>query len=72
VEIARLVRQLTEVEGYTIAGAKKKIVELRQGKKERSLSRDLTAIRDVLLAAVDLFEAAPRRPAHTFDVVGTT
>jgi DNA-binding transcriptional MerR regulator len=70
VEIARLVRQLTEIEGYTIAGAKKKISELRQGKKERSLSRDLAAIRDDLIATVGLFEAAPRRPPHTFDVVG--
>ncbi len=72
VEIARLVRQLTEVEGYTIAGAKKKIGELRQGKKERSLSRDLAAIRDDLLAAVGLFEASPRRPPHAFDLVGST
>ena len=70
VEVARLVRQLTEVEGYTIAGAKKKIVELRPGKQERSPSRDLAAIRDDLLAAVGLFEASPRRSPHTFEVVG--
>lgn len=72
VEIARLVRQLTEVEGYTIAGAKKKIAELRGAKKDRTtLSRDLMAIRDDLLAAAVLFEAAPRRP-HTFDLAGGT
>ncbi len=72
VEIARLVRQLTEVEGYTIAGAKKKIAELRGAKKERtSLSRDLIAIRDDLRAAAALFEASPQRP-HVFDVAGGT
>jgi DNA-binding transcriptional MerR regulator len=70
VEIARLVRQLTEVEGYTIAGAKKKIAELRGAKKERtSLSRELAAIRDELLATATLFEASPRR-THVFELTG--
>jgi DNA-binding transcriptional MerR regulator len=68
VEVARLVRQLTEVEGYTIAGAKKKLSELRDGKRPRSLSRDLVAIRDDLRAAAGLFEASPFRP-HTFHIV---
>ncbi len=64
VEVARLVRQLTEIEGYTVAGAKKKIAELRSGRKTtRSLlSRDLAAIREDLLAAATLLEARPRRP----------
>lgn len=70
VEVARLVRQLVEVEGYTIAGAKKKIAELRGAKKERtSLSRELSAIRDDLLGAAGLFEAMPRR-AHAFELAG--
>lgn len=69
VEVARLVRQLTEIEGYTIAGAKKKIAELR-GKRDRAaLSRDLTALRDDLLAARALLDA-PLRRAHTFELLG--
>lgn len=64
VEVARLVRQLTEIEGYTVAGAKKKLAELRSGSKAtRSLlSRDLAAIRDDLLASAALLAARPRRP----------
>jgi DNA-binding transcriptional MerR regulator len=64
VEIARMVRQLTEVEGYTVAGAKKKIAALRGSASKAarpSLARDLTAIRDeltALLARIDL----PRPP----------
>jgi DNA-binding transcriptional MerR regulator len=63
VEIARLVRQLTEVEGYTAAGAKKKIAELRGGKKAGpTLSRELTSLRDELIAlSASLAPAPPRR-----------
>ncbi|MBX7192524.1 MAG: MerR family transcriptional regulator [Sandaracinaceae bacterium] len=70
VEIARLVRQLTEIEGYTVAGAKKKIAELRGGRRERaSLSRDLGAIRDDLLATSSLLDVPVGR-RHTFEISG--
>lgn len=62
VEIARLVRQLTEVEGYTVAGAKKKLAELRGAKKNGpSLSRELTQLRDELVALASSLAVAPAR-----------
>lgn len=62
VEIARLVRQWIEVDGFTVAGARRKLAKLRDTarSKERSLSKDLVAIRDDLLGAMALLDAPVR------------
>ena len=53
VEIARLVHQLVEVEGYTVAGAKRRIIELRGQANPALLAADLASLRDELLRARD-------------------
>jgi DNA-binding transcriptional MerR regulator len=68
VEIARMVRQLTEVEGYTAAGAKKKIAaSLRDGAaktKRPSLARELAALRDELTALLPRLDPPQLPRAH--------
>ncbi|GAB4215031.1 MAG: hypothetical protein OHK0013_40200 [Sandaracinaceae bacterium] len=59
VEIARLVRQLTEVEGYTVAGAKKKIAALHgnvTNSARPSLARELRMLRDELASLLPRLE----------------
>ncbi len=63
VETARLVRQLTEVEGYTVGGARKKLLELRAHRERTTVSRGLESLRDELRAAMTLLDAPPRRAA---------
>ena len=54
VEMARLIHQLVDVEGYTVAGAKRRIVELRGQANPPLLAADLTSLRDELLRAQEL------------------
>lgn len=67
VETARLVRQLTEIDGYTVAGAKKKLLELRAHRERSALSRGLEAVRDDLRATLALIDV-PSKRGSSFDL----
>lgn len=66
VEVARLIHRLIELEGFTIAGAKKKLAELRTGRAEASLARDLQGVRDDLSRALEVLDAM-RPNRYSFD-----
>ena len=56
VELARLIHQLVDVEGYTVAGAKRRIVELHGQANPALLASDLTSLRDELIRAKELLD----------------
>ena len=56
VEMARLIHQLVEVEGYTVAGAKRRIVELHGQANPALLASDLMSLRDELIRTQTLLD----------------
>lgn len=64
VEVARMIHQLVDVEGYTVAGAKRRLVELRGQANPALLAADLTSLRNELLRTQELLERWTPRHAH--------
>ncbi len=64
VETARLIHQLVDIEGYTVAGAKRRIVELHGHANPALLAADLSSLRDDLLRAKEMLERWHPTRAH--------